>query len=398
MRKIAAQYLYPLTSQPIRRGFLSLHTDGTILEIGKLEDEVESTEFYNGILCPGFVNSHCHVELSHLKGSFTQDSGMAGFFRQINQLRNSVDEKERKAAIEKEMEQLYNSGVSAIADISNCSESFETKSISKIYTRTFLEVFGTEAKDAPFIMQRVRELTRKAKAYGIDAAPNPHSCCSMSTELLRESCSDALNEGWLSFHSQESWEEEELAMNGTGPLADEYKSRGLSTLHVIDKSALLYFLNILKSIKGSENEKIQEQILLVHNTFTNEVSIDAATGLIENLFWAICPLSNIFIHRALPPIDLLRRKGANITLGTDSLSSNAALSIVEEIKAIHKYFPNIPLEEILQWASLNGAKFLKKENELGSFEVGKRPGIVLVDNIDWQKMKLTDESHSVRLI
>lgn len=323
---------------------------------------------------------------------------MAGFVRQINRLRGSVEEDGRRIAMEREMNQLYDSGVSAMADISNCAESFEMKSRSKMYTRTFLEVFGSEANDVPVIMDNVRKLAIKAKEYGIDAAPNPHACYTMSPELLKESSLDALKEGWLSYHSQESWEEEELIINGTGPLAMDRKKNGMALPPVIGKSALIYFLRILKSLTGKESEKIHGQVLLVHNTFTNEISIDKANSLIENLYWAICPLSNIFIHRALPPIELLRRKGAKITIGTDSLSSNTILSIVEEIKKIQQYFPNIPLEEILQWSSLNGAKFLKKDNELGSFEVGKRPGIVLVDNIDWQNMKLTSESRSSRLI
>ncbi len=323
---------------------------------------------------------------------------MAGFIRQINHLRDSVDETERLAAINKEINQLYESGVSAMADISNCAESFEIKSRSRIYTRTFLEVFGSEAKDASLIMDKVRSLTKKAKEYGIDAAPNPHACYSMSPELLKESSKDALKEGWLSYHNQESWEEELLIMDGTGPLAADKRRRGLSNPPAIGRSALIYFLKMLKSTLENSNEKILEQILLVHNTFTNEESVDKAAGLIDNLYWAICPLSNMFIHRALPPIELLRRKGAKITIGTDSLSSNTILSIAEEIKVIHKYFPNVPLEEILQWSSLNGAKFLKKEKELGSFEIGKRPGIVLVDNIDWRNMKLTEKSHSLRLM
>ncbi len=386
-----------MTSQPIRRGYLCLDTDGTILEIGKLEEEVESTEFYNGIICPGFVNSHCHIELSHLKGKFSQDSGMAGFMRQINQLRESVDESSRKKALEIEMDQMYDCGVSAIADISNCAESFLSKSISKIYTRTFVEVFGTEASDTSSIMQKAREIVKVAESLKIEASVNPHSPYTMSADLLKESCKDALEEGWLSFHSQESWEEEELFVSGTGPLADEYKRRGLSTPSITGKSSIFHFLDVLKSLKVG-SRKISEQILLVHNTFSNEESIDQAISAIENLYWAICPMSNIFIHRALPPIDLLRRKGAKITLGTDSLSSNTILSIAEEIKTIHSYFPNVPLGEILEWSSLNGAKFLKKENELGSLEVGKRPGIVLVDNIDWKNMKLTSQSSSKRLI
>jgi cytosine/adenosine deaminase-related metal-dependent hydrolase len=156
---------------------------------------------------------------------------------------------------------------------------------------------------------------------------------------------------------------------------------------------LFYFLDVINSIKG----EIEEKILLVHNTFTDEQSVRFAIERLKNLYWAVCPLSNLFIHDALPPLDLLRRLNVNITLGTDSLSSNDTLSMVDEINCIHKFFPNIPLSEILEWSSFNGARFLGIEDKFGSLEKGKRPGIILVDNIDWNTMKLTEKSKSVRL-
>lgn len=372
---------------------MTLDNDGTILETGVLEDETESTEFYNGIIIPGFVNSHCHIELSHLKGHFAKKTGMAGFISQIRELRYVADENGRSVAIAAEMEKLYNSGVSAMADISNSSESFGAKSRSKMYTRTFLEVFGSEEADMPKIMSSVRELTRLAGEFGIEAAPTPHSCYTMSPSLLKESSSDAIKAGWLSYHNQESWEEEELVIKGSGPLHNDYKSRGLSTPPVTGKPSLFYFLDVINSIKG----EIEEKILLVHNTFTDEQSVRFAIERLKNLYWAVCPLSNLFIHDALPPLDLLRRLNVNITLGTDSLSSNDTLSMVDEINCIHKFFPNIPLSEILEWSSFNGARFLGIEDKFGSLEKGKRPGIILVDNIDWNTMKLTEKSKSVRL-
>ena len=375
-----------------------MNDEGFITEIGELGSETESTEFYNGIICPGFINSHCHIELSHLEGSFSQDSGMAGFIHQINTLRSSKEKTERIKAIEVNLEKLYSSGVSAMADISNCDDSFEIKSKSPLYTRTFLEVFGSDPKQSKEIIKNVLELSLRAQQAGIDASPAPHACYSMSTDLLRESSAEGLKSGFLSFHNQESWEEEELLIKGTGPLADELKRTGRSTPPVTGDSSLLYFLDTIAKIDRNYDEKIQSQILLVHNTFTNEKSVNAAKKTLENLFWAICPLSNLFIHNALPPINLLREKNAKITLGTDSLSSNSVLSMVDEIVTIHRYFPGIPLEEILGWATINGAQFLKKEDKLGSFEVGKQPGVVLIDNIDWPNLRLTEKSKSVRLV
>lgn len=342
---------------PISKGIVILNNDNEIVEVRKLKEEEESTEFYNGIIVPGFVNSHCHIELSHLQGAFEKGTGMAGFIKQINLLRESVSKEERIAALDIQMQQLYHSGVSAMADISNCDESFEVKSKSPIYTRTFLEVFGSEPSYAAQVMEGVNALATVAAGYGIDAAPTPHSCYTMSPQLLEASCAKALEAGWLSYHNQESWEEEELIMSGTGPLALSYKSRSLSTPPVNGTPALLYFLERVANVVKVENEKI----LLVHNTFTNEQSVKAAKEVIKNLYWAICPLSNLFIHNALPPLGLLLREGASITLGTDSLSSNHILSMVEEIKCIHKYFPTIELKDILEWSSLMGQNFLVKK-------------------------------------
>ena len=92
------------------------------------------------------------------------------------------------------------------------------------------------------------------------------------------------------------------------------------------------------------------------------------------------------------------KEGVRIALGTDSLSSNDILSIVQEIKCIQKHFPSIELGTILEWATINGAQALDKSDTLGSIEKGKRPGIVLIDNVDFSAMKLTENSKSTRLI
>ena len=127
MRRIAANYIFPIDSEPIKNGYIELEEDGTILKIGELTSELPSTEYYNGILVPGFVNSHCHIELSSLQGKFRKGTGMSGFINQINELRESAPKEERISSIAKQFEKLYQEGVSAMADISNCNESFQIK-------------------------------------------------------------------------------------------------------------------------------------------------------------------------------------------------------------------------------------------------------------------------------
>ena len=125
--------------------------------------------------------------------------------------------------------------------------------------------------------------------------------------------------------------------------------------------------------------------------------IDAANKVMKNVYWAICPLSNIFIHNALPPVELMRRNELKICLGTDSLSSNDDLDMMKELVCLHDNFPEVPMSELFTWACLNGAEFLGKEKQLGTFAPGSRPGIVLVSGLD-EKGNITGESRSERLL
>lgn len=392
MQRINAKYVYTLTgSEPIRNGFVEYDEDGTVLRTGVCPEGVTVEDV---AVVPGFVNAHCHMELSHLHGKFRKGTGMAGFIDQINALRDWASDDVKTALVRKWMDKLWKDGVSAVADISNDASSFPVKQTSPVYTRTFLEVFGTEPQDCDAVMASVRELKKTADEYGIDAAPTPHSCYTMSPELLSASSAAGLESGFLSYHSQESQEEEDLLISGTGAMAENRKRAGMSTPPVTGESSLKYFIDRLAAAKPAP---YREHVLLVHNVTLAQADIDAARSVMENVYWAICPLSNIFIHNALPPVKLMRDNGLDICLGTDSLSSNDDLDMMAELACLHKNFPEVPMAELFTWASLNGARFLGKEDELGSILPGKRPGLVVIRGLD-ENGNITDASRSERLI
>ena len=394
-KRIAASYVYTLESDaPLRNGYVEYEdADGTILEIGICENP-ESEDMYQGALVPGFVNAHCHVELSHLHKKFRKGTGMAGFIDQINELRDWAG-REKKAELVKEwMDKMWADGVSAMADISNDDSSFDVKASHSMYTRTFLEVFGSEPHMCEGVMDEVRALHQVASSKGIDAAPTPHSCYTMSPQLLSASAAAGLEGGYLSYHSQESQEEEDLLMNGSGAMYENRLRNNMSTPPVTGESSLKYFIDRLADAKSAP---YMEHILLVHNVCLTQDDIDAARKVMKNVYWAVCPLSNIFIHDALPPVPLMRKNGLDIAIGTDSLSSNDDLNMIGEIACLHRNFPEVPMNEIFTWASLNGARFLSKEDVLGSLSVGKRPGIVLVSDLDADGC-VTDSSTTRRII
>ena len=393
MRRIAAKYLYTLAStEPIVNGFVEVEDDGTVVRTGVSPNPAAESEYYEGAVAPGFVNAHCHVELSYMKGLFRKGTGMAGFIDQINELRDtkSLDEKVRD--LTREMDSLWEQGVVGMADISNCDDSFAVKARHPLYTRTFLEVFGTEPEDCEAVMDGVRKLKAKADAAGIDAAPTPHACYTMSPELVTAVSVEGLRSGFLSFHSEETEEEEEMLKYGSGKMWENRVKAGMSVPPVTGKSSLLYFIDRL--LEGHP-APFEEHVLLVHECCMDQEGIDAVKAVMIHPFVAVCPLSNLFIHNTLPPIDLMRRNGLKICVGTDSLSSNDDLRIVDELYCLQRNFPEVPLGEIFAWASRNGAEFLARP-DFGSLEPGKRPGLVLIDNLDADG-RLTAASKSRRL-
>ena len=394
-KRIAASYVYTLESDaPLRNGYVEYEdADGTILEIGICENP-ESEDMYQGALVPGFVNAHCHVELSHLHKKFRKGTGMAGFIDQINELRDWAGREEKAELVKEWMDKMWADGVSAMADISNDDSSFDVKASHSMYTRTFLEVFGSEPHMCEGVMDDVRALHQVASSKGIDAAPTPHSCYTMSPQLLSASAAAGLEGGYLSYHSQESQEEEDLLMNGSGAMYENRVRNNMSTPPVTGESSLKYFIDRLADARSAP---YMEHILLVHNVCLKQDDIDAARKVMKNVYWAVCPLSNIFIHDALPPVPLMRKNGLDIAIGTDSLSSNDDLNMIGEIACLHRNFPEVPMNEIFTWASLNGARFLSKEDVLGSLSVGKRPGIVLVSDLDADGC-VTDSSTTRRII
>jgi len=228
MKSLSAQYVITNTGRPLKRAVITTEDDGTIISIedttGALSEK-HSTEFYNGIIVPGFVNSHCHLELSHLKGH-------------------------------------------------------TSKKESRICYLNLLEVFRLDPEKAN---RRIADIIRQLKKR-------------------------------------------------------------------------------------------------------------------ENLYWCLCPNSNIYIENSIPPLKLLIEEGCEFIIGTDSLASNANLSILEELKTLQLNWPDVPIEDLVSWATINGARALGEQEQFGSIEPGKKPGLLLIENVDLQNMRLLPESFVRRLI
>ena len=361
MRFLSAHYVFPVSSPPLRNGIVCVGNDGCIVDVidtgGKLEER-EKLEFYNGILVPGFVNAHCHLELSHLRNAIEPRKGLPDFISSIIKMRKSSPEIIINAAKAADEEMMKN-GIVAVGDISNYTETIGVKSKSKIRYHTFVELFGLDSDRSKEILAAAQLAKNEYYNAGLSASLAPHAVYSLSEAL---------------------WE----------TLYQSYKSSPPQIVSMHHQE--------------SENENIQphvlrclaeaSQCLLVHNTFSTEDDLAKYNTTTRRFYFVLCPSSNLFIQNRLPNLILYIKQNLcqNICLGSDSLASNKKLSILEEMKVIQLHAPEIPLIMLVQWATLNGARALGFDDFCGSFEIGKTTGVNLITGIDFEKMRITEGS------
>src|SRR4051812_49156653 len=116
-----------LTANKIFNGWQYL-SEGSVLVLGSQNtlNEITTTaaipkdkiEFFDGIITPGFVNAHCHLELSHLKGKISKHTGIPGFGKEIIMQRMAGYTKERifEETVVADTE-MWNNGIVAVGDI-----------------------------------------------------------------------------------------------------------------------------------------------------------------------------------------------------------------------------------------------------------------------------------------
>ncbi|MBK7037289.1 MAG: amidohydrolase family protein [Chitinophagales bacterium] len=372
MRRITADIIYPITSNPLTDHVLLLEDDGTIINIQPLSDFDETTvEKLAGALVPGFINTHCHIELSHLKQQFPQKTGLPEFLNLVTAQREHKEEVMLSAIVSAEKEMLDN-GIVAVGDISNLSLSFAQKAKRNLYYHTFIELIAFDPFKAGIAMEAGEKLIADARGYGIHTSLAPHATYSVSSELIKKISKHCYETGKpTSIHMLESNDENEFYVRGTGLYRKLYRDLGRDIKHFTPTGK-----TALESLLPDFDPQVKT--LLVHNTIATEWDAEWAEDIHPNLFWCFCPNANLFIEDRMPDIPMLMKHVQYITIGTDSLASNHGLSILEELISIQNKFPEIKTNDLLRWGTLYGAKFLGIDDRFGSFDKGKKPGVNLI--------------------
>lgn len=374
-RKFRADHLFDGYSMLDDQQVLITTEEGIIEDIVSLNEAGDGVQYFNGILSPGFINCHCHLELSHMKGMIPEGKGLIEFVWTVIQQRHFPEDQILEAITRAEDEMLAN-GIVAAGDICNNALTIPQKLKKRIWYHNFIEASGFNPQIAEQRFQRsVGFFAAYAQLNSIPVASNsivPHAPYSVSEELWQKIIHFPGNH-LLTIHNQESASENEWFLDKQGELPELYKKMKMDFAFFQPsgkRSLQTYLLKFLKN----------QSLILVHNVHTSEEDLLFAKASDKKISWCLCPNANLYISDQLPAIDLFIKHKCEIVLGTDSLASNHHLSILEEIKTIRKQFPNIAADQLLQWATINGAKALQMDKLLGSFEPGKKPGVVLCED------------------
>lgn len=362
--------------------FLSQEMALVIDDFGILKDivkkkEIQSSEIehYDGIIAPGFVNAHCHLELSHLFSQIYPKTGLIEFLKQVIAKRNNFNKKEQEdAAIEADFK-MWESGIVAVGDISNIDTTFKTKANSKIYYHTFIELIGLNPFHSETIFEKGLSLLKELENYNLKGSLAAHAPFSSSKLLINKIANyNSLNNLAFSIHNQESEEETKFFAGRPSDINDlfDYLNIDINWFTPPKTSSLLSYLDEIPNKKS----------LLVHNTFCKEEDIIASKHKFIN--WCFCPGANLFIENTLPNYDLFLNHNQNWCIGTDSLASNQKLDMCFEASILLSKSPSISIESILKALTYNGAKALGIEDKFGKLIIGKNTGLNLIQHSETQ--------------
>ncbi|NSW45752.1 MAG: amidohydrolase family protein [Bacteroidales bacterium] len=376
MRKIAAHYIFD-GFKLIKNSVLIVSDDGKICSIEPFlpQKELAGVEFINGVLCPGFINVHAHLELSFLKGKLKPSGGLEHFIQQMKQVNRSVDSQKIEAAKLADSE-MFDEGIVACGDIVNTDLTLPIKEKSAIFYHNFIELYSLIDSKADEVFQHGLQLYKLWEKYS--KSITYHAPYSVSYALFQKiSEFNNVSNDLCSIHFYESKREEQLLQ--------QWQSGNWQWSHHPTWTII-------------EQIPYENRVLFVHNTFIDEKSFNFICNRFKQRAWVLCPSSNLFIENTMPPLHLLIKDKENICIGTDSYASNRRLSILNELKLLSSNFPEIELIDWLKMATIQGAKALNIQDKFGSFKNGTNPGVLALMEMDLLNLKLTDETYIKRIL
>lgn len=374
-RIITASRLLPLEGD-LPEDPVLVFEDDQIVEILSQDQVADGLiEKYNGTLIPGFVNAHCHLELSHMKGIIEPGTGLTKFLQGVV-TQPPVPVEVVNEAIVRADQEMWEAGIVAVGDISNKAVTAAVKVTSPIAYYTFVEMFDFfKPEHATRFFEQYNEVYKIFREMGLkDVSRVPHSPYTVSRELEKLLAPAVTPDMVGSIHMLENEQETKLLTGEDSEYFHFFAEVGFA----LDDFVAPNHGSMEKFLQSGYHPS---RMLFVHNTVAGDgdLKLMEEYAKVGQPYLVTCPNANLYIESRLPDYTTWLESNIPVCIGTDSYSSNHQLSIWKEICTIKSHLDEVSWEELIRWGSLHGAQALNMSDRLGSFEVGKSPGAVLLE-------------------
>jgi len=377
-RLCSARWVLPITDAPIRDGAVVLTADGAVVAVGTRDDmrarfPAAPEERAQGVLLPGLVNAHCHLELSALTGQVPGGHGLVPWATSLLRARAATSADQLAGAVSDAASSAVRLGTAAVGDVGNTLAAVGAIARAGLRGVVFHELVGSrDALTGDALADAAREFAELTSdtlwPAGLAYTPAPHAPYSAGPELLRRIFSTAARTGLpTSIHVAEDADEITLLRDGTGRWPAVLEMMGVPAGSRVPGMAPVAYLESLGAFAAPAPP------LLVHMVHADaedrRLAREAGAAVV------LCPRSNLHIGGMLPDVPALIADGVGLALGTDSLASADTLSVWAEMATLHAAFPGIPATLWLDAATRGGAEALQLPAH-GALATGKRPGVV----------------------
>ena len=369
MLRIRAGRVHPVTAPPIEDGAVLMDAAGRIAAIGPhahipTPPGTETREFRDGVLVPGLVNCHTHLELTHLGGQNAEPE-FAKWIRRVRELKDATSPDAFEAAAVQGVKDCWARGVTCVAETG--STGAVMRALHDLGGRgiVYQEVFGPDPATLEASMQDLTDAVGRLRPLASDRlrlGVSPHAPYTVSAPLYQAVTAFARRERLpVAVHLAESQEESQFVRDGAGPFADAWRARGIA-VEARNTSPVAFLMQL---------GVLQPETVCVHCVQVDQP--DVAILAAASVAIAHCPRSNRAHGHGSAPLAAFRSAGLRVGLGTDSVVSVGDLDLWAEAPAA-----GLDGDEALRALTLDGALALGWERDIGSLEVGKAADLAVL--------------------
>jgi aminodeoxyfutalosine deaminase len=399
---LKARYVFPVSSAPIVDGMVGIEGD-RITAVGRKVSADTVENLGNVAILPGLVNAHTHLELSDLKKPLGKPGiKFADWIRSIKKYYQQTDIN-NIGAVEKGLQECTRYGVTTIGDIAQPARPVISTNARTVDGTVFYELLAPTTDRIPAALEFVQSCISKIEGSGfrlqssepscsnnpksqilnpeprtLNPEPSnwqfglsPHAPYSVHVDLLEKIIALSVHRQIpLAMHLAETREEIEFLSERSGPLRIL-----LDELNAYDPAATGPGL---RPIDYLEMLAVASRVLIIHGNYLNHDEIGLLADLAESMAVVYCPRTHVFFRHDRYPLEQMLTAGVTVCLGTDSRASSPNLNLLADMRLLALQYPDLSPSTVLELGTIQGAKALGRDKEIGSLQAGKFANLAIV--------------------